>query len=59
MQNYREEVSLLLKRELVGRYYYQTGEHETTLKDDADIREAIKVLSEPARYTALLRPDGK
>ena len=56
MATNRADISLLLKRELLGRYYHQVGEHEGLLRDDSDIRAAVEVLSSPERYAALLKP---
>ena len=59
LQQNRANVSLVLKRELLGRYYFQPGEHEGLLPDDPDVQAALQLLAEPARYEALLKPAPK
>lgn len=51
---FKEEIKELLKSEIVSRYYYQKGRVESLLDNDPDIKEALSVLADKARYTALL-----
>ncbi len=45
----------LLEKEIVGRYYYQTGKIKIGLRNDQEIEEAIKVLRDNARYQQVLK----
>ncbi|MFN7116030.1 MAG: S41 family peptidase [Saprospiraceae bacterium] len=45
----------LLEKEIVGRYYYQTGKIKIGLRNDKEIEEAIKVLRDNARYQQVLK----
>jgi carboxyl-terminal processing protease len=54
---YKDEVKLLLKDEIVARYYYQKGRIVTSLSDDPEILKAIEVLNGSDTYLAIL--DGK
>lgn len=45
----------LIEKEIVGRYYYQTGKIKIGLRNDKEIEEAIKVLREQARYQQVLK----
>ncbi len=56
---FKEEIKELLKSEIVSRYYYQKGRVESLLDNDPDIKEALSVLADKARYTALLTGPAK
>ena len=51
---FRDEISEMLKMEIVSRYYYQQGKIRTSLKSDPEINRAIDILSDPATYNAIL-----
>ena len=51
---YKDEIKLILKDEIVGRYYYQKGRIIATLSDDPEIAKAIEVLQGTATYLAIL-----
>ena len=42
--NNREEISEVLKVEIVARYYFQKGRIISTLKDDAELKRAVEIL---------------
>ena len=52
--SHKDEISELLRQEIVGRYYYQAGRIETTLGSDSVIIKAEKILADPAEYAAIL-----
>lgn len=54
MHRFKKEISTLLCNEIVRRYYYQRGGVEHQLKDDQDVKEALKVLSNKEEYNDLL-----
>ncbi len=51
---YREEIIKIIEKEIAGRYYYQRGQVRMGLRNDQEVQEAIAVLTDPARYAALL-----
>ena len=51
---YRDDISALLEKEIVSRYYYQTGKIEKSLRNDKEIEKAITLLSNPAEYQQIL-----
>jgi len=55
LQLVREEVSELLRQEIVVRYYYQKGQIQTSLIDNEYIEEAINVLSDESAYDSILQ----
>lgn len=50
----KPEISLILKEEIVSRYYYQKGRIISTLSDDNELKSALKVLGDTPTYTSIL-----
>ena len=46
----------MISIEILKRYYYQKGSIIQQLKDDPDLKEALKVLSDTEKYHSLLSP---
>lgn len=53
---HREEIEPWIAREIVQRYYEEAGRIKQGLRYDRDVDEAVKILSDPARYKAILTP---
>jgi carboxyl-terminal processing protease len=56
LNKFRNEISMLLKTEIVSRYYYQKGSAEAALSDDETIKKALEVLSNDVQYGEILNP---
>ncbi len=56
LDNYREEISYLLEREIAARYYYSAGRIANGLDDDDEVQKAIEVLQDQSAYSATLVP---
>ena len=54
LQNNKSEIINLIEKEIAKRYYFQNGRIEVGLKNDAEIKEAIKILNDNTRYKELL-----
>lgn len=54
LQNNKSEIINLIEKEIAKRYYFQNGRIEVGLKNDAEIKEAIKILNDNVRYKKLL-----
>lgn len=52
----KTEVKEYLEQEIVGRYYYMTGQVENRLARDIDVAEAIKLFKDKERFEKLLKP---
>ena len=52
----REDIEDLLRLEIVGRYYYQTGRIVASLDDDKDLHAAFEILLDQQRYESILKP---
>lgn len=51
---YKDEIKHLLEQEIVSRYTYEKGRIANSLKDDVEIKKAIEVLSDVAKYKSML-----
>lgn len=50
----RSEIEEMLRIEIVTRYYYQHGKIESSLVNDPEISEAIKILNNKPLYSSIL-----
>lgn len=53
---HEEEVTQLLESEIVSRYYYMRGRIEHSLRTDKDVKQALLVLNDKAKYKTTLQP---
>jgi carboxyl-terminal processing protease len=51
---YKDEIKIILKDEIVGRYYFQKGRIVASLNEDPEIAKAIEVLKGNETYLAIL-----
>ncbi|GJM31600.1 MAG: peptidase S41 [Saprospiraceae bacterium] len=51
---HKEEIIDQIEKEIASRYYYQLGAIKMGLRNDAEIKEAIAVMSDPGRYNKIL-----
>ncbi|MBX7094655.1 MAG: S41 family peptidase [Flavobacteriales bacterium] len=54
LMRFKDEIIEFIESEIVGRYYYQNGKIEHTLRTDPEIIEAIKIFNDPSRYKGIL-----
>jgi carboxyl-terminal processing protease len=50
----RERILHEIEQEIVGRYYFQRGKVRKNLVNDPEVKEAVKLLNDPARYRSIL-----
>ncbi|MEM7371534.1 MAG: S41 family peptidase [Bacteroidota bacterium] len=55
---YKDEISWLIKREIVKRYYYKQGLIEASFDRDPVISKAAEVLKDPTLYSKTLQGKG-
>jgi carboxyl-terminal processing protease len=51
---FKPEIKRILEQEIVTRYAYEKGRIANSLKDDPEVLKAIEVLSDGAKYKAIL-----
>lgn len=56
---HKKEIKLMLKTEIVTRYYHQKGRIRSNLQEDPEIEDAIQILNNIERYTAILNGTDK
>jgi carboxyl-terminal processing protease len=54
LNTYKDEISELLKEEIISRYYFQRGRIETSLSTDNHVSKAIEVLNSKQLYSGIL-----
>lgn len=54
LDKHRDEIAEMLKAEILGRYYYEKGRIEGSLKSDPDVLKAVELLCDKAAYKKLL-----
>lgn len=54
LMKYKPEIKQFLEEEIASRYYFQNGRLEASMKDDDELKEALAVLNDNARYTKIL-----
>lgn len=54
LDKHRAEIAEMLKAEILGRYYYEKGRIEGSLKSDPDVLKAVELLCDKAAYKKLL-----
>ncbi len=51
---FRNEISSLIKEEILSRYYFQKGRIKASIESDGQISTAIKFFEDPAKYSSIL-----
>lgn len=51
---FSSDIKNMIASEIIKRYYYQRGGIIQQLKDDNDLKEALKVLGDPVKYREML-----
>jgi len=54
LDHFSKEIKAMIAIEIVKRYYYQRGSIIEQLKDDNDLKEAVKILTAPEKYKEML-----
>jgi carboxyl-terminal processing protease len=54
----KEEIKALIKKEIVGRYYFQTGKNRFMMKNDPVLLQALNTISNATLYNSILKGEG-
>lgn len=57
--SHREEISEIMKIEIVSRYYFQKGKVESSLVTDPEVKQAITLIQEKTQYSNILSGTSK
>lgn len=55
LDKHKEEVKRLLREDIIQRYYYKQGVIESSFMYDEDIKAAIEILNDKAKYDKILK----
>ena len=55
LQTYKPEIKELLEEEIVGRYYFTRGEIACSVSHDKDVKEAMALLNDSAKFKSYLK----
>ena len=58
LTKYKAEIKDILEEEIASRYYYQRGRLESSLRDDIELKEAVRVLNDKTLYNSILSGKG-
>ena len=56
VKQHEKEIEQAIEREILSRYYFETGQVRHQLKNDPELAEAISVLKNQQEYASLLQP---
>ncbi|HEY4798332.1 MAG TPA: S41 family peptidase, partial [Bacteroidia bacterium] len=59
LAKYKPEIKDILEEEIASRYYYQRGRLESALRDDNEIKEAVKLLNDQQLYNSIISGKGQ
>ena len=54
----KEEIKALLEKEIVGRYYFQSGKNRFMMKNDPVLLQALNTISNATLYNSILKGEG-
>jgi len=55
LTTFRNEITGLLEDEIVGRYFYEAGSIERTIKTDEQVLKAVEILNKSQDYNSILQ----
>ena len=55
LKKFRDEVSEMLKDEIVTRYYFQKGSSQSAIEDDESVKKALEILANSDEYKKILK----
>lgn len=58
LQENKNEIKIILKQEIITRYYYEEGRIITSLKEDPEIKKATEILMDTDAYGMILAGTG-
>lgn len=54
LNRYKNVLIRLIEKEIAGRYYYQRGKVQIGLRNDPEVKEAIRILNDKSAYRSIL-----
>lgn len=54
LEKHKDEIIDMIEKEVVGRFYFQRGQIKTSLRNDAEIEEAVKLINDGSKFKKVL-----
>ncbi len=58
LQQHKDEIKQVLENEIADRYFYEKGRYEVNFKYDKELAEAVKVMQDKSKVSAILKGEG-
>ncbi len=55
IEKHKERITDMIEKEIVSRFFYEKGRIQMGLRNDLEIKEAIKLFGDKAKYDAILK----
>ena len=55
VKKHEKEILRAIEKDVLGRYYFETGLVRHQLKNDPELAQAIAILNDPSKYTSILK----
>lgn len=55
LQIFKPEIKQILEEEIIKHYYLEKGMREASFKEDAEVKAALALFKDPARYNTILK----
>lgn len=55
LTKYKEQITAMIEKEIVSRYFFQKGRIQMGLLRDVEVKKAIEVITKPSEYNKLLK----
>jgi len=55
LTKYKETIIDMIEKDIISRYYYQKGKIQIGLRNDKEIKEAINLFNDKAKYESILK----
>ncbi len=55
LTKYKDAIVDLIEKEIISRYYFQKGKIQIGLRNDIEIKEAIKLINDETKYQSILK----
>jgi len=55
LRKFRDEVSEMLKSEIITRYYFQKGSSQAAVEEDESVKKAVEILANKEEYNKILK----
>ncbi len=55
IDKHRAEIEEMIRVEIITRYYHQQGKLQAALKNDLEVKEALRILNDPQLYKSILK----